>query len=204
MASSPAFELLRSALDQAHIRFAVGGSWASTAFGAPRFTNDIDILADFTDENLLGFLTSLPERFYVDSENAITSLRLGLPFNVIDMESALKFDFFPAAAFAIGAEELDRAIHLADTALSAAPVPFVTPEDILLAKLHWFRQGGEVSDVQWRDIQGVLRATQGTLDREYLERAAVKLFVTDLLHRALAFSLTLSVPKTAPHSSNPG
>jgi hypothetical protein len=44
------FALLRGALEAAGIRYAIGGSWASTAFGEPRFTNDVDILADFTLE----------------------------------------------------------------------------------------------------------------------------------------------------------
>lgn len=185
MSPADAFEALRSALDRAEVRFAVGGSWASTAFGEARFTNDIDMLADLTENNVARFLKFLPNDFYVDSEEAVAALRLGRPFNVIHIATALKFDFFPAAAFAIGTEELDRAICLADTALSTAPVPFVTPEDILLAKLHWFRLGGEVSAVQWRDIQGILRSSAKILDREYLQRGAAKLSVSDLLDRAL-------------------
>jgi len=48
MSAGDAFAPLRSALERAGLRYAVGGSWASTAFGEPRFTNDIDIVADFT------------------------------------------------------------------------------------------------------------------------------------------------------------
>ena len=29
-----------------------------------------------------------------------------------------------------------------------------SPEDTLLAKLEWYRMGGEVSERQWRDVQG--------------------------------------------------
>ena len=65
------------------------------------------------------------------------------------------------------------------------PTPFVTPEDILLAKLHWFRLGGEISEVQWRDIKGIARGCAITLDREYLQQSAAKVGVDDLLHRAL-------------------
>ena len=61
---------------------------------------------------------------------------------------------------------------------------FVTPEDILLAKLHWFRLGGEVSEVQWRDIQGIVRGCGRTLDHEYLENSAVRAGVRDLLDKA--------------------
>jgi len=30
-----------------------------------------------------------------------------------------------------------------------------SPEDIVLAKLEWYRMGGKLSDRQWRDILGV-------------------------------------------------
>jgi hypothetical protein len=185
MSPADAFDILRSALEQAGIRYAIGGSWASTAFGEPRFTNDVDILAELTQENLAVFLRHLPETFYADAEEAQGAIRYGKPFNVIHMPTVLKFDLFPSAAFPLGSEELDRAVSLEDTGLSKGPAWFVTPEDILLAKLYWFRLGGEVSEVQWRDVGGIVRGSSGTLDRGYLERAATQLDVSDLLRRAL-------------------
>jgi hypothetical protein len=185
MSLADAFEPLRIALEQAAIRFAIGGSWASTAFGEARFTNDVDILADLTKENLERFIANLPDTFYLDPEDALTALGRGRPFNVIHMPTSFKFDLFPAAAFPLGIQELDRAIPLPASGLSQAPVPFVTPEDILLAKLHWFRLGGEISETQWRDIQGIVRASAATLDREYLQNGAAKLGVSDLLEKAL-------------------
>ncbi len=183
--AADAFDPLRLALEGAGVRYAVGGSWASTAFGEPRFTNDVDILADFTPETLERFLDLLPRTVYADRENAQMALRIGRPFNAIYMPMAWKFDFFPAAAFLLGAQELDRAVFLTGTGLSEAATPFVTPEDILLAKLHWFKTGGEVSEVQWRDVQGILRACGSTLDHEYLERGADKLGILALLEKAL-------------------
>ena len=180
-----AFELLRSALERVGIRYAIGGSWASTAFGEPRFTNDVDILGEFTEENVERFLQTLPDTFYADSEEAVSAVRHGRSFNAIYIPIAFKFDFFPAAAFALGMEELDRAIYLSDTGLAKGPAPFVTPEDILLVKLFWFRSGGEASEVQWRDIKGIARSCGNTLDPRYLRSGAVKLRVGDLLDRAL-------------------
>jgi hypothetical protein len=127
MSPADGFEPLRSELERAGVRYAVGGSWASTAFGEPRFTNAVDILAEFTQENLDEFLRHLPETFYVDVGEALSAIRLGRPFNVIHMPTVLKFDFFPAGAFPLGTEELDRAISLAGTGLSNGPVRFVTP-----------------------------------------------------------------------------
>ncbi|WP_321477378.1 hypothetical protein [uncultured Paludibaculum sp.] len=184
--SSDAFDILRSAFERAGVRYAVGGSWASTAFGEPRFTNDVDIVAEFGDESLVTFLEFLPDTFYVDSEEAVAAFRRGRSFNVIYMPMVLKFDLFPARAFPLGAEELDRAISLEDTGLSKGPTWFVTPEDILLAKLYWFRSGGEQSEVQWRDIQGLVRGCGAAFDVGYLESGARKLGVLDLMNRALS------------------
>lgn len=61
---------------------------------------------------------------------------------------------------------------------------FASPEDTILAKLEWYRAGGEVSDRQWRDILGVLLTRARELDRDYLRQWAVELAVADLLERA--------------------
>jgi hypothetical protein len=185
MRPADAFEGLRLAFERAEIRYAVGGSWASTAFGEPRFTNDVDIVAEVSEANLHGFLRNLPDTFYVDEEEVLHAMRDGRALNLIHIPTTLKFDLFPAAAFPLGAEELDRAVSLEDTGLSKGAVRFVTPEDILLAKLYWYKSRGDMSEVQWRDIKGVLRGSGGILDRRYLEQSAAKLGVSELLDRAL-------------------
>ncbi len=60
-----------------------------------------------------------------------------------------------------------------------------SPEDTLLAKLEWYRQGGEVSERQWRDVLGVLKVQAENLDFDYLQSMAEELNVKDLLDRAL-------------------
>jgi len=59
-------------------------------------------------------------------------------------------------------------------------------EDIILRKMLWYREGNEVSDRQWSDILGVLKAQGERLDQDYLRYWAGELGVDDLLHRALA------------------
>jgi hypothetical protein len=59
----------------------------------------------------------------------------------------------------------------------------VTPEDIILLKLEWYRLGGESSDRQWGDVLGVFQVQAEKLDQAYLDRWAKELRVTDLLER---------------------
>lgn len=63
-------------------------------------------------------------------------------------------------------------------------VRIATPEDTALRKLWWYREGGEVSDRQWRDVLGVLRQLGGAAEEEYLVKSAGALGVLDLLDRA--------------------
>jgi hypothetical protein len=60
-----------------------------------------------------------------------------------------------------------------------------TAEDIILARLEWYRLGNEISDRQWRDILGVLKVQAGRLDMDYLHQWEQELSVGDLLQRAL-------------------
>ena len=64
-------------------------------------------------------------------------------------------------------------------------VVVATAEDTILAKLEWYRKGGEVSERQWRDVLGVLKVQAGALDVDYLYRMADELGVKDLLEKAL-------------------
>ena len=59
-----------------------------------------------------------------------------------------------------------------------------TAEDIILAKLQWYRLGGEISDRQWGDVLGVLKVQSGRLDLEYLRSWAFELDVLDLFQKA--------------------
>ena len=68
---------------------------------------------------------------------------------------------------------------------SDAIVYIATAEDTVLAKLVWFRKGGEVSDRQWSDVLGILKLQANQLDYQYMQEWSERLGVRDLLHKAL-------------------
>jgi hypothetical protein len=60
-----------------------------------------------------------------------------------------------------------------------------SPEDVMLAKLEWYRLGGESSERQWGDILGVIKVQGPALDEAYVRQWADALNLADLLQRAL-------------------
>jgi hypothetical protein len=64
-------------------------------------------------------------------------------------------------------------------------------EDLIAQKLRWYRDGGETSDRQWRDVLGLLKVQWLTLDRALMQSSASTLGVGDLLNRAVRESVEL-------------
>jgi hypothetical protein len=174
-------------LDCLELPWLVGGSVASGSYGLPRQTNDIDIIVDFARADPAEFLRLLDPEFYVDHQSAIEAIRLGRPFNVIHLKAAFKFDFFPAATDGFSQSELQRRRYVVSAMPGLADIEFAisSPEDTILAKLRWFRRGGETSDRQWHDILGVLSVQKSTLDHMYLRQWAAQMKLTDLLEKAM-------------------
>ncbi len=81
-----------TALDDAGIRHMLVGSFASMSHGAPRATQDIDMVIDPTPEALDRFAASFdPDRYYV-SPSAQEALTSRDQFNIIDFTTAWKVD----------------------------------------------------------------------------------------------------------------
>lgn len=180
-----AFQQVRSALTSAGVTYAICGSWASAVHGEPRHTNDIDMVTNLDGKRLRLFLEALGPGFYFDMDSAQEALKLGRPFNIIHQKLGYKFDFFPVID-GHGKAELERRLSVSLPGLDTDLVPVISAEDTILAKLSWYRQGGEVSERQWRDIAGILAASSGQLDHEYLARWAEVMGLRKLLGRALA------------------
>jgi len=178
--------LVTQTLERLNIPYAVGGSLASSLHGVMRSTLDVDIVANMHLEHINPLVEALSKEFYADDEMMRDAIQRQSSFNLIHYETAFKVDIFIQKSRAFDHMQLERrrsSIIATDPEQSV----FVTsPEDTILAKLEWYRMGGEVSDRQWRDILGVMKTRAGDLDLDYLRKWARELKVTDLLERALS------------------
>lgn len=173
-----------AALSRLGIPYALGGSWASSLFGKMRFTHDADLTAEPFPGREAALVASFGEDYYVSLPAVEEAVRNRSSFNIIHLPSGFKVDVFVRKdrPFEQSAMARRQARSLPDNPQTS--LFLVSPEDIILFKLEWFRLGGETSERQWRDVLGVFEIQGDRLDQAYLDHWAGQLGVADLLARA--------------------
>ena len=163
----------------------VGGSFAGSYYGFARNTQDADFIVLMKHEDVDGFVDAFSQGFYLDRGTIEDSLRRCTSFNIIHFQSSFKVDFFMLRPESFHQKSFSRRQSTRLDPQQQAETLLQTAEDTVLAKLDWYRQGGEVSELQWRDVVGILKVQAGRLDLKYLEHWARELGVYDLFSRAL-------------------
>lgn len=169
-------------LTRLNIPYAVGGSWASCLYGKMRFTTDADITVETFPGKEAAFCAAFGEDYYVSLPMIQDAIRRRSSFNIIHWPSGFKVDLFIRKDRPFEAAVLTR--RRPHTVAEGQSVMLVSPEDIILLKLEWYRLGGGASERQWGDVRGVLQVQAGKLDQAYLDHWAADLGVSDLLQRA--------------------
>ena len=169
------------------IEFMVGGSFASGAWGEPRHTNDIDIVADINSESASCLEANAPPIFQTGTEElklALETRTQDASFQMLHNEGLFKVD-----VFVLSSHKLDQSAFSRKVRIELAPglAAFCqSPEDMVLQKLRWYELGNRVSDRQWHDVVKMLEIQHENLDVRYMNNWAEKLGLHDLLLQALA------------------
>jgi hypothetical protein len=154
-----------AALDLSGVPYMLTGSMASSMYGVPRATNDLDFVVAPTREQLLS-LVQLFRRvgFSVESEAALSALKNEGQFNVIDFPNGWKVDLIVRKSRAFSLVEFNRReTH----EVEGIRLTIASPEDVILAKLEWAKVGE--SERQLIDVAGILRMQSDHLDFQYVE-----------------------------------
>lgn len=168
--------LAADTLDRLGIRYALVGSYASSAWGEPRMTHDIDIVieADVFDVRRLCEAFSTDE-FYISKSAAEEAVQRKSQFNLLCPTSGDKIDFMIAGTSDWARTQLDRSVRA--PLLPDREVLVASPEDVILGKLIYYKDGGSEKHV--RDITGILTAGAVDIDRDYLAHHAKELGVEE-------------------------
>ncbi len=172
-------------LNEMAIPYAIGGSIASSTYGAPRFTHDADITVEPFTGKEAEFARHFGPEYYLSVQAVVQASRNRTTFNLLHFSSGFKIDFFVCKEHAFARAVMDRRRLEELVELGGQKLFLVSPEDIVLLKLEWYRLGDGISDRQWSDILGVLRARHDRLDWAYLQRSGMALGVSDLLESAI-------------------
>lgn len=150
-------------LDGAGIPYMVTGSVASSYFGEPRATRDLDVVIEPDSQSLELLLDTLvADGFYVDRDVAREALHRRTQFNAIGPD-ALKVDFLIRRDRPFSLQEFRRR-----QPANLLGVPGFVPsvEDLIVAKLEWAAAGP--SELQLRDVSGILAIAGADIDQRYL------------------------------------
>ena len=153
----------------AGIPYLVAGSVGALLYSEPRLTLDIDLAVSIPNARLASLTTIFPEAsFYVPPIEVLRGENLREcrgHFNVINMTSGLKADFYPSHQdpFYRWAREHRRVVRY-----EHGEVFFAPPEYVIVWKTVYFAEGGGEKHV--RDIRRMLELSEAEIDRAVLEK----------------------------------
>ncbi len=122
-------------------------------------------------EQLDGLIDALDPDFVVNRDAAQAALARRAEFNAIHRDLIFKVDFWFSTGDAFDTSRLARATPIEVVPGLLARV--ATPEDAIISKLLWLRQGA--TERSEEDIRGVLRIHAGSLDLTYLDAMVERL-----------------------------
>ena len=179
-----AFNLrLIATLEAQSVTYAIGGSVAAMMYSVPRFTIDVDLMISAPLDQLSQLVREVQSwQVYITPFEVIveTNLPGDMPFNIIDGAIGTKADLYIAKDTGLDASAMARRRRLVWDRETGTAAWFLSPEDVILYKLSYYRQGGEVAQKHPTDIANMLNVIGSQLDLAYIAQWATGIGVADL------------------------
>lgn len=167
-------------LKEKKIPYALTGSIASSFWGIPRSTHDIDIVITLRLDDV-GKLEKIFKRgFYIDLENARKSISNLQGFNIIHAQTGLKIDFWPLKQGKYQKLAFEKRIK---TKVYGQEISIFSAEDIIISKLLWYKESK--SERHLDDIRGILATVGEKINRRYIENWINELSVSSIWEKIL-------------------
>jgi hypothetical protein len=164
-------------LVKCNVPYFITGAVACIAYGEPRFTNDIDIVADVKDEHIAQLKECFPEQeYYLDPDVAREAIERRHQFNIIHPASGLKIDVMISKRDAFDKSRFSRIIRMHP--LEDTEANFASPEDVIIKKMEYYKEGS--SEKHIRDILGMLKISGDMIDPKYISLWAKILNLEDI------------------------
>lgn len=163
----------------------VGGSLASSHYGEPRASLDVDLVAALSPEHAEPLLAAAEGTWIVSADGLRRGIASRSSFQLIHESALVKVDVFVPPDRPPQDAQIPRRRTVLVRERPPVEMDLLSPEDVVVQKLRWYSMGGGVSDRQWRDLVGVLKTQGAGLDHDYLRDASRSGGLGALLDRAL-------------------
>ena len=170
-------------LESIGMEYMVTGAIASSIYGHPRSTHDIDLVIAITKDAITGLLEAFSPPDYSLSESSVReAVAEEDMFTLFDRREAAKVDFW-----VLTSSPFDQSRFARRCIQKAAKMRMVvsTPEDTILMKLWWTRRYKR-SEKQFTDALRVYEVQHGKLDMRYMQEWAKQLRIQGLMNRLKA------------------
>ncbi len=175
-------KLLVSKLEKASIHYFITGSIASSYYGIPRFTHDIDVVLKVGTKDVDQIIELFKHDGYISREGILEALSGSGMFNFIHSNTGLKIDFWVDRGDSFTRSCFQRARRAELTEGFWAVM--ASPEDVLLHKVYWSHL--MPTERQIRDAQGIIAVQGSRLDVKYIEKWAREMGIEEQIKTLLA------------------
>jgi hypothetical protein len=166
-------------LETLGITYAIGGSFASNAYGEARLTLDIDISLVLPSTDVKRFVDAIQALgYYITYDSIVDALVHDLPVNVIDATSGYKADLFLFKSAPLEQSILARSRRVEYDPDTHASAMLYSAEDVIIYKLKYYLL--EQSQKHLRDIGAILIVQAEALDRDYISYWAAQIGARDI------------------------
>jgi len=146
-------------------------------------TNDLDVVVRLTHDKVGEFRRALPDSdFYCDEAAIHEAINASSHFNVIHPATALKIDVMVPPRNPYNVTRFARAKRVKP--IGDWEAVFASPEDVILKKLEFFKEGGSTKHL--RDIASILKVGAHPIDHDYIREWSERLGVLEQWRAALA------------------
>jgi hypothetical protein len=165
-------ETVVTVLEGLGIEYHVTGGLASSFYGEPRLTQDVDFVVRLTPSTVARLSAELSRDFFLDPERAALAAASEGMFQALHRELLIKADLH------VGEDVPGELVRSRKVEIfEGVTVRLVSKEDAILSKLLWAKQGSSKSR---GDVLGMLLDPQ-PVDEDLLRRLAEELGCAALL-----------------------
>lgn len=186
MTSDDAVILVIRALNALPMPYMITGSLASNLYGVARSTKDADLILQTTEFDFCALRRALEPSLRIDPQMSFETVTGTTRYIVRKVEG----DPYTIELFFLSSDlhDQERFARRAKGLFVGEDVWVATPEDVIITKLRWSKQGKRSKDID--DVRNVIAVQQGRIDWTYVNRWCDEHGTRELLERVRS-----SIPK---------